>query len=83
MMRTLKNIIADVEALNEDARRLQQLGNELCEKRAEIIDNLTETGIRVTVARAMLPKIDCTVTLPDGEVSETAGDGDEGLRAAE
>lgn len=46
------------------------LGRELNEKRAEIIDGLCELGIKVTAARAMVAKIECTVTLPEGTEEE-------------
>lgn len=66
MTNNLKRLLADADALTIDARRIDQLGRELNEKRAEIIDGLCELGIRVTAARAMVAKIECTVTLPEG-----------------
>lgn len=69
MQNKLKNLLADCDALTIDARRIDQLGRELNDKRAEIIDGLCELGIRVTAARAMVAKIECTVTLPEGAES--------------
>src|SRR6266404_2556091 len=70
MTRTLKNILADIDALTEDARRFEQLGRELAEKRCEIIGNLTDLGIKVTEARKMVARIEYEVTLPDGEAAD-------------
>jgi hypothetical protein len=69
MIRTLKLILADIDALTEDARRYEQLGRELAEKRCEIIGNLTDLGIKVTEARKMVARIEYEVTLPDGEAA--------------
>lgn len=66
MTNNLKRLLADADALTIDARRIDRLGRELNDKRAEIIDGLCELGIRVTAARAMVAKIECTVTLPEG-----------------
>lgn len=74
MTQKLKALLADADALTEDARRLNTLATELNAKRLEIIDGLVALGIRVTDARAMLAKIDCTVTLPDAEPEQAAAE---------
>lgn len=74
MTNKLKTLLLDADALAEDARRLETLAAELNAKRAEIIDGLVNLGIKVTVARLMLAKIDCTVTLPESETGAAEQD---------
>lgn len=74
MTNKLKTLLLDADALTEDARRLEMLATELNTKRAEIIDGLTSLGIKVTEARAMLAKIDCTVTLPESDTGAAEQD---------
>lgn len=66
----LKALLADADALTEDAKRLRALADDLLGKRLDIIDGLVALGIKVTEARLMVAKIDCTVTLPADEQEE-------------
>lgn len=72
MTNRLKTLLADADALTEDAKRLRALADDLLGKRMEIIDGLVTLGIKVTEARAMLAKIDCTVTFPETGEAEPA-----------
>lgn len=72
MTAKLKSLLLDADALTEDAKRLRALADDLLGKRAEIVDGLVALGIKVTEARMMVAKIDCTVTLPVDETEQQA-----------